>query len=183
MGKDQSHKAFLRFIAKIADISAAYSKDELHEFLDMAHMDFSGFEKLIREYCRLAKISTSHVTDRLKNSRGRSGPRLFYEQELLSKPHLFDLLRSKEIFSTNAELAEFAMKILPSMTSRRFDKMSRADIAGRIVEFIERSKPRKRELLEKSMRDALVDFGQRGGGARRQSFFRKWESIVKDGNI
>ena len=68
---------------------------------------------------------------------------------------LFDRLREKKLFPSNSELAEFAGNILPGIKGNRFDKMSRGDIAARVIEYLETKDPRTREALEASMRDAM----------------------------
>ena len=66
------------------------------------------------------------------------------------------------------------------MRNYRFDKMSRGDIAARIIEYIEQSDPRARSKLEDFMREALGEI--KSGHVRqvdRSSFFSKWERIIK----
>ncbi len=92
--------------------------------------------------------------------------------------HLFDLLRSKELFPTNIDLANFGKRVLHRMVKRRFDKMSRADIAGRIIEHIETQDPKRRRLLEKSMREA-ISLIKSGEKEEPTSFFSQWENIIK----
>jgi hypothetical protein len=91
--------------------------------------------------------------------------------------HLFDMLREKQFFPMNSDLSEFAGKVLPSMSRHRFDKMSRAEIAGKVIEHLETLDPRTRQALEASMRDAL-NTGP-GRTSDRKSFVSKWEKIIK----
>jgi hypothetical protein len=89
--------------------------------------------------------------------------------------HLFDLLREPRLFPSNLDLSEFAARVLPNMSRKRFDKMSRGDIAARIIEYLETRDPHTRERLEASMRDAMTS----GSHADRQSFLSQWEKIIK----
>ncbi|MGH6980805.1 MAG: hypothetical protein ACREFC_06325, partial [Stellaceae bacterium] len=73
---------------------------------------------------------------------------------------------------------------VPHMRTYRFDKMSRSDIAARIIEYIEDSGPGTREALEASMREALGAIGKRPPkDAERQSFISEWENIIKGRRI
>jgi len=185
--EERKHKAFLRFVSRLVDVPAIYSKRELREFLDRASFDFPGLVKIIQEYIHLAERAESDVKDKLSNLRthrvaGISSSALF--DRPTSDMHLFDLLRSKKLFTTNAELAEFARRILPRMERRRFDKMSRGDIAVRVIEHLEARKPETRMRLEKAMRDALVELSRSPKKrARKRSFFQEWEKIIKGGDL
>jgi len=91
--------------------------------------------------------------------------------------HLFDMLRDKGLFPSNSDLSEFAGRVLPGIARRRFDKMSRGDIAARIIEHLETKDQHTREQLEVSMRDAMASGSAKG--ADRKSFFSAWEKIIK----
>ena len=92
--------------------------------------------------------------------------------------HLFDLLREKRLFASNTDLASFAAKVLPGIKGNRFDKMSRGDIAARIIEFLETKDSSTRRELEASMREAM-DSTISGRAVDRRSFVSKWEKIIK----
>ncbi len=91
--------------------------------------------------------------------------------------HLFDMLRDKKLFPSNFDLSEFAGRVLPGMSRKRFEKVSRADIAARIIEYLETKDSRTREDLEASMRAAMTADSPKP--ADRKSFFSQWESIIK----
>jgi hypothetical protein len=94
-----------------------------------------------------------------------------------SQMHLFDLLRSKKLFPSNSILADFAARIMPNMRVYRWDKMSRADIASRVIEYLEDRDPRTREQLESSMREAMTSPTPKT--TDRKSFLSQWEKIIK----
>jgi hypothetical protein len=94
-----------------------------------------------------------------------------------SRMHLFDMLREKKLFKSNSDLADFAGRVLPSMSRHRFDKMSRGDIAARIIEYLETRDLRTREELEASMRAAMSSGVDKP--AERKSFLSQWERIIK----
>jgi hypothetical protein len=91
--------------------------------------------------------------------------------------HLFDMLRDRRLFPLNSDLADFAGKVLPDMGSYRYDKMSRGDIASRIIEYLETRDRKTRQGLESSMREAMDSSTDKP--AVRKSFFAKWEKIIK----
>ena len=178
MPQDNRHRSFLNFIRKIIDIAAGYSKEDLMAFHRAACRDHSSLAPLIEEYVRLAERSDTDVQAQLwAAGRGVARRRAPAQAEM----HLFDLLREKRLFPSNADLSDFAGRVLPSMDRKRFDKMSRGDMAARIIEYIERRDPRTRKQLEASMRDALASAPSRN--ADRQSFLSKWERIIKGTDI
>jgi hypothetical protein len=133
---------------------------------------------LIDDYLRLAEESDTETFSQssllFENSKKRkSGGK----KSDASQMHLFDLLRSKKLFPSNQILADFAGNIMPDMRTYRFDKMSRADIAGRIIEYLEDRDPRTREQLETSMREAMQTPVPKLSD--RKSFLSKWEKIIK----
>jgi hypothetical protein len=181
--KDNRHKAFLRIISRLSEITASYSKDELQEFADIAARDISWFEPVIHDLIRVADKSVSNVPDHL-SMKHISRFRNYKERPTVQEEHLFDLLRSKELFVTNADLADFAKKILPNISNKRYDKMSRGYIASSIIEYIESHDPPKCELLKKTMKNALISMSKSPAKQeKKQSFFRQWESIVKGANF
>lgn len=182
MNRDREHTALLRLVSKITEIPSVYSRDELAELEYHIEKYFPRLRPILREYIHLAEDSRTHVHDKLGSTAKRAYFRANWGQRPQSGPeaHLFDLLRSKDLFSTNSELAEFAGRILPDMTKKRFDKMSRGDIAARIIEFLEANNPENRKTLENAMRSALrsIDYSQ-GPGGNKESFFRQWEQIIR----
>jgi hypothetical protein len=167
---DRRHSALLRFISKLVDVSAGYSKDEIVEFLNIAERQYPSLIPVMVEYLHLAERSDTGVSE----FSGKRSP----ARRSSGTMHLFDLLREKRLFPRNSDLSEFAGRIVPNMDRRRFDKMSRGDIAARIIEYLETLSPRTRRQLEDSMREAMNS----GGTERRvnrKSFLSKWERIIK----
>jgi hypothetical protein len=170
--QDKRHRALLQFIRKIVDVPLGYSKNDLLTFRSLAARDYPALTALVEQYLRLADRSETDVLPVGSPRRGKSSRKTEAQQM-----HLFDLLREKRLFSSNADLAEFAARILPKMRSYRFDKMSRGDIAARIIEYLETRDPRTRKDLEESMRNAM-DSGVVKPVDKR-SFFSEWEKIIK----
>jgi hypothetical protein len=129
---------------------------------------------IIEEYLRLAENSDTPVIEPSAKKRAAG------KQRAAAEMHLFDLLREKKLFPQNLDLARFAGRVAPAMRTYSFDKMSRSDIAARVIEFLESRDPRTREKLEDSMREALgsLTTGQSKDSDRR-SFLSKWEKIIK----
>lgn len=169
MVQDKKHRSLLQFIRKIMDVPLGHSKDDLVAFRSAASRGYPAVVPLIDEYIRMAELADTDVPDSLDSKKRRPAQRA-------EQMHLFDLLRDKRLFASNNDLAEFASRVLPNIKSHRFDKMSRADIAGRIIEYIE-TDPRTREELEASMREAISSPVVKP--AERRSFFSRWEAIIK----
>jgi hypothetical protein len=156
------------------DIPLGRSKEELITFLNIAERQHPALVPVILGYLDLASRSESEVAARKASPPPSRRPRRPKEM------HLFDLLREKTFFPQNSDLAKFAERVLPHMRTYRFDKMSKSDIAARIIEYIEDSDPRNRETLESSMREALADMaGRPTKEVERRSFLSKWERIIK----
>jgi hypothetical protein len=166
-----NHQAFLRFIRRAADLTADYSMDELWNFRNLARIETPLFVRLIDAYVELAEKSETSSGNFSLKRRKRNG----------SQTHLFDLLREKTFFPLNLDLAQFAARVLPNMRTFRFDKMSRSDIAARIIEYLEsQSNVGAKDRLETSMREALTEMKHRPAKpAERKSFLSKWEKIIK----
>jgi hypothetical protein len=170
---NRKHRSLLQFIDKIVSVPVNYSKEDLLAFRRAAQRDYPGVVPLIDEYIRLTGKAETDVAPRL-SPKSRAGKTA---QPSPGEMHLFDLLREKRLFPSNADLSQFAARVLPNMTARRFDKMSRGDIAGRIIEYLETLDPGTREQLEASMREVMRSPAERT--ADRKSFFSTWEKIIK----
>lgn len=139
----------------------------------MARIESPMFVDLIEAYIELAEKSrTGAVPGSSRSSKKRRNG---------SQMHLFDLLREKTFFPQNLDLAQFASRVLPHMRTFRFDKMSRSDIAARIIEYLEgQTDPGTRDRLESSMREAMTEMKRRPvRQSDRKSFLSKWERIIK----
>ena len=171
-GYENDHRAWLRFVRKAAELTADYSIEDLGRFRDLARLESPMFLHLIEAYIQLAEKSETRVSSVSKQSRRKRNG---------SQMHLFDLLREKTFFPQNLDLAQFASRILPHMRTFRFDKMSRSDIAARIIEYLEgQTDASTKERLETSMREAMTEMKRRPGRhAERESFLSKWERIIK----
>ena len=167
MAEDQGHQTLLRFIRKVVDVPGAHTKEDLIAFRDAASRAYPALVPVIEAYIYLADQSDTGVP--LRPGRRHQTPS--------REPHLFDLFREKQLFPSNADLSAFAARVLPNISDRRFNKMSRADIAARIIEYLEARDPRTRQELEKSMRDALA--ARPDTHTDRESFLAKWERIIK----
>ena len=171
MVQDQKHKSLLQFIRKVVDVAAGHSKEDLAAFRSAALREYPSLVPLIDEYLQFAERADTNVVP--LNSGGNSSRR--------SKPeatptHLFDMLRDKRAFPSNSDLSDFAGRILPNMTRKRFDKMSRGEIVAKIIEYVETLDAKTRRDLEASMRDAMTPGASKPD---RRTFLSKWERIIK----
>jgi hypothetical protein len=171
---DDRHKAWLEFIRKALAVPADYSIDDMRKFLKVAETDYPSLLPIVYAYLQLAESSQTEVLLPREHI-GKRNPRDRLQM------HLFDLLRQKAFFPQNLDLAEFASRVLPQLRTHRFDKMSRSDIAARIIEYLEsQQNADTRNRLEASMRDALQEMKRRTmKQADRKSFLSKWEKIIK----
>ncbi|MER9748875.1 hypothetical protein [Mesorhizobium sp. M0140] len=174
MASDRKHEAWLKFSKDILALAAGKSKEDLRQFRDIADFHHPAIAPIINAYLDLAIRSDSDV--KMPSAVAKRPRRQAASRDM----HLFDLLREKTFFPQNLDLARFAGRILPSLRTNRFDKMSRSDIAARIIEFIEASDPGTKQALESSMRDGLDALaGRPPKESERRSFLSKWESIIK----
>jgi hypothetical protein len=152
-----------------------YSMDELWSFRQIARLENPSLEPLIDAYLLIAERSQTDV------QLPSAGARVPQRKRNGAQMHLFDLLREKTFFPQNLELAQFASRVLPHMRTYRFDKMSRSDIAARIIEYLEgQTDPITKRRLEESMRGAMTEMKRRPAKkSERKSFLSKWEKIIK----
>jgi hypothetical protein len=171
--EDRTHKSLLHFLKKILDVPLGYSKEDLTMFRSIASKQYPSLLPLIEDYLQLAEHSETNVAIVSLRHNVKRSHRPSSEQM-----HLFDLLREKRLFASNTDLANFAGKVLPGIKGNRFDKMSRGDIAARIIEYLETKDSGTRRDLETSMREAM-DSTSSGRSVDRKSFVSKWEKIIK----
>lgn len=169
----KSHQAFLSFINRTSEIASRFSREDLMLFKDLAMAEFPAFVSVIEGYIRLAECSESDAQIQTPSTRYSAKT----NGDATSSLHLFDLLRDKRLFPTNSDLASFAGRILPGMNQHRFDKMSRGDMATRVIEYLETLEKNKRSKLEESMREALIS--RPSSGKASKTFFSQWERIIK----
>jgi hypothetical protein len=177
--QDQKHRSLLLFIRKIVEVPLGYSKDDLLAFRNVTSRDYSALTPLIDEYIGLAERADTNVIPATGTSSKTRAKRPLTGTEQM---HLFDLLRDKKLFPSNSDLSGFAARIIPSMTTlTRWEKMSRAEIVAKIIEYVETCDLRTRRALEASMRNALVSGSDKSSD--RRSFFSQWEQIIKGSHL
>jgi hypothetical protein len=169
---DSRHQPFLRFIRRVIDVPLGYGKQDLLTFRSLAAIDHPALVPVIDGYLTLAEGAETDVIAKLPEARFGS------RKKGVPEMHLFDLLRQRRLFPQNEDLAQFAARVLPNLRAYRFDKMSRADIAGRIIEYLETRDSKTREQLEASMREAMSSGNEKT--ADRKSFLSKWERIIRE---
>ena len=171
MVEDRGHKALLQFVKKVVDVPAVHSKEDLTKFRSAASHAYPLLVPVIDAYLHLAEQSDSGVS-----LDGSKRTVLVQAKHSPENMHLFDLLRDQRLFPSNSDLSEFAGRILPGVSRTRFQKISRPEIAARIIDYVDGREPHTREQLEISMRDAISGTVK---PAERQSFVAKWEKIIK----
>lgn len=182
MPHNESHRSYMTFVSRLTDFLSDYSVRELRSFLDSASHGFPGVAPVIEACIRMVDTSAGQTRGgSLSESTSSTKPATKWPKaveipkDLVKLP---DLLLSKELFRANQDLVKFAIRVLPGMPKRRYDKMSRDDIVAKIVDYLEQVNSRKRERLETSMRRA-IDMMSAGEQKEVQSFFSQWEKIIK----
>ena len=172
MAQTKADQGYLAFVSRLTDLLSNYTPRDLRMFLDAARRGVPSMFPVIEACIEMVESAP-------RGTRGKSvsiGPSQIgiYPERL----HLFDLLRSRDLFPSNADLALFAARVVPKMTRKRFGKMSRSDIAVRIIDYLETLDLDKRRRLEDSMRKA-IDSISAGLEGKPESFFLQWEKIIK----
>jgi hypothetical protein len=170
--QDRKHRSLLNFLRKVVEVAAPYSKEDLLNFRSAASKEFPAVVPILDAYLTFAERADTDVVEGGVRGRSKSQTRT-----PTSSMHLFDMLRDKRLFPSNSDLSEFAGRVLPGMSRYRYDKMSRSDIAARIIEYLETKDRKTRNGLEVSMREAMLSTPEKS--ADRRSFFSKWEKIIK----
>jgi hypothetical protein len=135
--KIRRHDAWPTFARDAANVAAGYSQDDLFAFRHLAQTEYPALVPIIDGYIDLITRSETGVVPRGIARKPEKQPKSI---------HLFDLLREKTFFPQNLDLARFAARVLPGIKTYRFDKMSRGDIAARIIEHIEASEPKTKDF-------------------------------------
>ena len=174
MVQDHKHRSLLQFIKRIVDVPLGYSKNDLVTFRSVASREYPALVSVIDEYIELAEKADTDIVPNVVGATLSKRRRASSDPEQM---HLFDLLRDRRLFPSNSDLSDFAARVLPSMTRKRFDKMSRGEIVAKIIEYVETRDTRTRQELEASMREAMVSGPDKTSD--RKSFFSKWEKIIK----
>ncbi len=176
---ERTHKDWLEFLRKAAELPIGYSIDDLIWFKTIADRQYPALGPLVAACIYLAQQSnlaiafegpTPRVAKAKKTSSIQSAPQ--------AQAPLFELFKDKNLFPKNSDLASFAMRAVPGMKEQRFDKMSRGDIAHRLAERIQGLSPQARDSLEASVREAVSHSPELGTETR--SFVSKWASIIRD---
>lgn len=126
--------------------------------------------RVIDCYILMAESADTHVgpSTRVRNTSKK-------ERQI----HLFDLLRDRRLFPLNSDLVSFAARIVPGMERNRLSKISKSEIAARIIDYLDTLEPDRRKRLEESMREALRSPRKKMPAEQKESFFTKWERIIK----
>jgi hypothetical protein len=170
MAQDKTNIDFKAFLSRLTDMMIDYTPDQLRNFHNIAKQRFPAAAPVIRAYIEWANPTAGEKREAESKSRK--------PETGSDTSHLYDMLRSKELFPQNSDLAQFASRVLPGMAKRRFDKTSRTTIAGQIIEYLETLNSGKRERLEQAMRQAMTTL-KSGGKSEPRSFFSQWEKIIK----
>lgn len=170
---ERTHKDWLEFLRKAAELPIGYSVDDLIWFRTIAERQYPALAPLVDACIHLAQESGLAIAfegPAPRPTKARRAPQ--------TRTPLFDLFKDRRLFPKNSDLATFALRAIPDMKEYRFDKMSRGDIALRLTEHIEKLGPKARDALETSMRNALSHPPEADDGSR--SFVSKWTNIIKE---
>ena len=176
---ERTHKDWLEFLRKAAELPIGYSIDDLIWFRTIAERQYPALAPLVAACIHLAQQSDLAIALEGPSPRPAKAKKMTSAQSApQAQAPLFDLFKDKNLFPKNSDLINFAMRAVPNMKEYRFDKMSRGDIAHRLVEQIRSLSPQARDSLEASVREAVSHSPELGKEVR--SFVSKWSSIIRD---
>jgi hypothetical protein len=173
--KRGNKQPFFAFLSKLTQLVSEYAPEQLRSFAALARQDFPSMEPVIEACAQMAGMNRGKKPDWSPVKSESSPGRVSKERSA----ELLPLFVSREIFPTSTDLGDFAERILPGINKKRMSKISREKGARRILEYLARESPEKRDRLERAMLQAIERM-RASGSPERQGFFAQWEKIVKD---
>lgn len=184
----RTHKDWLEFLRKAADLPIGYSVDDLLYFQRIAERQYPALAPLVAACIHLAQASDMEIA-----VEGPEPSRQLVKQESNSKVppralfigtndtfsfNMTMMLSDEKLFPKNTDLIRLAARLLPDMHPYRFDKMSRGSIINKIVDHMAALPIKKRTKIEIALRQA-ADATENDPPATSSSFFTRWEGIIK----
>ena len=177
----RTHKDWLEFLRKAADLPIGYSVDDLLYFQRVAERQYPALAPLVAACVHLAQASDLAIAfegpEPAKTVTVGSPARVHangYHQREVSP-----LLRDEKLFPKNTDLIKLANRLLPDMHQYRFDKMSRSSIIGKIIDHMDTLATKKRTKIENALRQA-AEATRNEPSVAGSSFFTRWEEIIKN---
>lgn len=177
--EQRTHKDWLEFLRKAADLPIGYSVDDLLYFQRIAEGQYPALAPLVAACVHLAQASDLAIAvEGIAAVKTGMGP----ERGQTNGYHQRDmtpLLRDEKLFPKNTDLIRLANRLLPDMHHYRFDKMSRSAIIGKIIDHMDMLPAKKRSKIEDALRQA-AEAAKNEPSVPGSSFFTRWEDIIRN---
>jgi hypothetical protein len=196
----RTHKDWLEFLRKAAELPIGYSVDDLLYFKRIAERQYPALAPLVAACIHLAQTSDMAIAvegpepeptpaktepaetaspvataETLKPAAPASSGNGHYPRDLMA------LLKDERLFPKNVDLVQLATRLLPDMRQYRFDKMSRSSIIGKIVDHMDGLPAKRRSKIVSGLREAAEATPDQSQPA--SSFFTRWEDIIRNMNL
>ena len=187
----RTHKDWLEFLRKAAELPIGYTVDDLLYFQRIAERQYPALAPLVAACIHLAQTSEMAIAMEgpapEKPQASQDPPLVPPATTLASSGNghhtraMAVLLKDETLFPKNTDLVRLATRLLPDMRHYRFDKMSRSSIIGKVVDHMDALPARKRTKIEGALREAAE--ATRNDPPATASFFTRWEEIIKNLNL
>ena len=169
----RTHTQWLEFLKKAADLPIGYTIDDLLWFQTVAKRQYPSLAPLVAACIHLAQDANLKIsvegTDRFVIKK---------RSIAANRGDLLSILRDPKLFPRNSDLSRLATRLMPNMHAYRFDKMSRGEIALRVLQYLESTDQKTRSQLESALRDAAELPPETED--QRQGFVARWENVIRD---
>jgi hypothetical protein len=168
--KTLSHKDFFGFQRRVDEPLSAYEISDLEEFETRSARGMPHLAALLRELIHLAKKGEAGDTQRTPPK--STAPRKVTPRTVV------ELLKSREIFPTNKDLGDFALKVAGKKIGWDWD--SRDNLADRVWTLIRALDNNRRSDALVQLRNIAVHRGLPTEAVADKSFFARWEEVIKE---
>lgn len=186
----RTHKDWLEFLRKAAELPIGYTIDDLLYFKRIAERQYPALAPLVAACIHLAQSSEMAIAmEGPPPVKARENPQTPAASPTVPassgnghRPRdMTALLRDEKLFPKNTDLVRLATRLLPDMHHYRFDKMSRSSIIGKVVDHMQTLPDKKRLQIEGALRQAAD--ATRNESPVTSTFFSRWEDIIKNMNL
>ena len=165
-----SHKDFFAFQRRVDELLSAYEIADLVEFERRSARGMPHLAALLRELIQLAR--KGEAADSLKAPLKSMTPRK-------SAPlTVVELLKSRDIFPTNKDLGDFALRVTGKKIGWDWD--SRGNLANRVWTLLKALDNDRRSDALVQLRNIAVHRGLPTDAVADKSFFARWEEVIKE---
>lgn len=168
MMENKFKNSYFKFLSTITGILSEYTTNQLNEFRYISKNSFPEMTSVIEAFLQVLNSNIKKVS--YNKDVGLIKKIIPTNMEKLSLENLF---MSKDLFPSNKDLIEFTNRILKKKIN--LVRPSRATIVKKIMRALDSLNSNRREKLERMIRDEIA----KGNNFKSQSFFSRWEEIIK----